>query len=103
MINNDILRRIRYTFDLKDKQISEILALVDQSIEVDLVKSWLKRDDEVGFKSLNDREFSYFLDSFILYRRGPREGTKASPQKFLSNNDIFRKIKMKTKLEKQRH
>ncbi|BBI74875.2 hypothetical protein HAALTHF_42160n [Vreelandella aquamarina] len=43
MTNNDIFRRIRYTFDLKDNTIVKIFALADVSVTQEQVTAWLKR------------------------------------------------------------
>lgn len=43
MTNNDIFRRIRYTFDLKDNTIVKIFALADVSVTQEQVTAWLKK------------------------------------------------------------
>ncbi|MEC8483513.1 MAG: DUF1456 family protein, partial [Pseudomonadota bacterium] len=56
MTNNDILRRVRYTFDFKDSTMVEIFALADVSVSAEQVKAWLKKDDMDGFEPMEDIE-----------------------------------------------
>ena len=45
MTNNDVLRRLRYVFDLADTKIVQIMALVGAEIGQEEVTRWLKKDD----------------------------------------------------------
>ena len=92
MNNNDILRRVRYGLKLKDKQVVDIFKNVEQDISRDTLLSWLKKDDEEGFVSLRDVDFSSFLNGLIIEKRGRREGELPKPEKKLNNNVIFKKL-----------
>ncbi|BBI62570.1 hypothetical protein HSBAA_38760 [Vreelandella sulfidaeris] len=46
LTNNDIFRRIRYTFDLKDSTIVDIFALAEVSVTQQQVTAWLKKDED---------------------------------------------------------
>ena len=43
MTNNDILRRIRYTFDYNDNKMVAIFAQADFAVSREKVSNWLKK------------------------------------------------------------
>ena len=51
MINNDILRSIRYMLDLGDQHVVDIARLADPAFVIgkDTVRAFLLREDEPGF------------------------------------------------------
>ncbi len=54
MTNNDILRRIRYTFDFKDSEVIDIFALADFKATEQQVTTWLRKDEDAYFRELTD-------------------------------------------------
>jgi len=94
MNNNDILRRLRYTFDFSDDQMINIFALADYETSRTEVSAWLKKDDNPEQKSLHDKYLAIFLNGFINLKRGKREGEQPKPEKTLNNNLILRKLKI---------
>ena len=81
MINNDILRSIRYMLDLSDNKVIEIIRLADPefAIEKDELRGYLLKEDEPGHVACSDRVMAYFLDGLSStgeaamnrYRRAP--------------------------------
>lgn len=94
MTNNDILRRIRYTFDFNDTKMIELFDLGDLKVTRAEVSDWLKKEDVDAYKSLNDQQLAHFLNGWINDKRGKREGVQPVAEKELNNNIIFRKIKI---------
>lgn len=94
MINNDILRRIRYTFDFSDPKMIALFALADSEVTKDQLIGWLKKEEDADFVALNDLQLATFLNGLINEKRGKREGEQPKPEKRLSNNIIFRKLKI---------
>ncbi|HEB56282.1 MAG TPA: DUF1456 family protein [Gammaproteobacteria bacterium] len=99
MTNNDILRRIRYTFDYHESKIVSIFALADYQVSQEQVSNWLKKEDDPAYQACNDSQLAVFLNGLINYRRGKKEGPPISPEKKLSNNIIFRKLKIALNLK----
>jgi uncharacterized protein YehS (DUF1456 family) len=97
--NNDILRRIRYTFDLNDKKMLAIFGLADHPVTRAQVSDWLKKEDDPAFQELTDTELTLFLDGFINAKRGRKEGAAPMPEQPLNNNVIFRKLKIALNLQ----
>lgn len=94
MNNNDILRRIRYTFDFSDAKMIELFALADLQVTRAEISNWLKKEEDPDFQGIFDIQFAAFLNGFINDRRGKREGEQPKPEKKLNNNIIFRKLKI---------
>jgi len=92
--NNDVLRRIRYTFDFNDSEMMAIFSQADLEVTREQVSSWLKADDDPAFKACSDLQLALFLNGLINERRGRREGEQPVPEKRLNNNIIFRKLKI---------
>ncbi len=95
MINNDILRRIRYALDLNDATMIEIFALSDYEISREDLLNFLKKDDADGFVSLDNRRMNLFLDGLIIYKRGKQENApEKTPDIGLDNNAILKKLRI---------
>lgn len=101
MTNNDILRRIRYAFDLEDAAMIEIFAAADHQVNRAQISNWLKKEDDAGFEQAGDRELATFLNGFINTRRGRREGAQPEAEKRLSNNMIFMKLRIALNLNSE--
>ena len=99
MTNNDILRRIRYTFDLSDSVMSVIFGMADYQASREQVVGWLKTSDDSAYQDLTDKELAIFLNGFINYKRGKKEGPQPEPEQRLNNNIILRKLKIALNLQ----
>ncbi len=94
MTNNDILRRLRYTFELSDDKMIAVFALADKEVTRAEISDWLKKDDDPDYKPIYDIDLSIFLSGFIILKRGKKDGEQPKPEKKLNNNIIFRKLKI---------
>lgn len=94
MNNNDVFRRLRYIFDLKDQEVVQLFNSVAMEVDIPQVLSWLKKEDEEGFESMYDIKLSAFLNGFIVSKRGKKDGEIPKPEKKLNNNLILRKLKI---------
>ena len=63
MINNDVLRSVRYMLDLSDTHVANLVQYADPAVvlERDAVQAYLLREDEPGFVPLDDRLLGLFL------------------------------------------
>ncbi|MBH0056039.1 DUF1456 family protein [Pseudoalteromonas sp. SWXJZ94C] len=94
MTNNDILRRIRYTFNLTDTATVNVFAAAELTVTTEQVIAWLTKEGEEAFTPISDTEFASFLNGFINTKRGKREGEQPEPEKKLNNNIIFMKLRI---------
>jgi len=92
--NNDILRRIRYSFDFSDSQMMALLSQPDTPVTREQMSDWLKKDDAPDFKPCNDMQLAIFLNNLIDEKRGKKEGAQPQLEKQLTNNLILRKLKI---------
>ena len=99
MTNNDILRRIRYIFDLSDTKMIAIFAAADHEITRAEVSDLLKRFDDPDHQECSDSLLATFLNGLINDRRGKKDGPQPAPEKVLTNNIIFRKMKIALTLD----
>ena len=94
MINNDILRRLRYSFDFNDTKMIALFAEAGVEVTREQVSDWLKQEEDPDYKACSDVLFASFLNGLINDRRGKKDGPQPEPEKRLSNNIIFRKLKI---------
>jgi len=99
MNNNDVLRRIRYIFDLNDKKMMSLSSSVNQKVTREQVSNWLKKDDDPAQVTMNDGQLAIFLNAFIDEKRDKKEGAARPPEKKLTNNLIFMKLKIALNLQ----
>lgn len=99
MTNNDVLRRIRYVFDFNDAKMMAIFALADYSATREQISQWLKKDDDTDYKACRDPEFATFLNGLINHNRGKKEGAQPQVENKLTNNIIFKKLKIALNLK----
>jgi len=99
MNNNDILRRLRYTFSLDDDAMMRIFTLAESSASRAEVCDWLKSEDDDAQKALTDEKLAIFLNGFIILKRGKKEGPQPAPELRLNNNVILRKLKIALQLD----
>jgi len=97
--NNDILRRIRFVFNLDDSKMMKLSSNKETKVSRAEISDWLKRDDDIGHKEMEDVELAVFLNSFIEEKRGKRDGPVPEPEKRLSNNAVFMKLKIALNLK----
>ena len=99
MENNNILRRIRYSFELDDSKMMEVFALGGLDASRAQVSEWLKKEDDEAFKRCSDPELAAFLNGWIIERRGKKDGPTRAPEQRLDNNQIFSKLKIALNLK----
>ncbi|WP_261392309.1 DUF1456 family protein, partial [Pseudomonas aeruginosa] len=79
MLNNDVLRSLRYLLDLPDAHLAELAAPFGEQVEADLLEAYLKKEDEDGFQACPDRYLARCLDGLIIQRRAGGAGRPAPP------------------------
>ncbi|MGE9553201.1 DUF1456 family protein [Erwinia amylovora] len=95
MTNNDVLRSVRYMLQLNDAQVVAILALADTEVTEAEVHSFLKKDEEPGFRACPDVIMGYFLNGLIFQRRGKsEEAPEPSIERKMTNNIIMKKLRV---------
>lgn len=104
MINNDVLRSIRYALDLSDAKVVEMIKLAEREIEQADVTNLLKKEDEEGFVECGDDVLASFLDGLIIQKRGKMESRpdqNKKPESRLTNNAILKKLRVAFELKEE--
>ena len=99
MTNNDILRRIRYTFDFNDSKMIALFGLADHQVTREQISDWLKKEEDPAFVKCSDTRLAIFLNGLINDKRGKKEGAQPAPEKRLTNNIVFVKLKIALNLK----
>jgi len=99
MTNNDVLRRIRYIFDLKDTKMVAIFSSANFQASREMVSAWLKKDDDPAYVNCSDKMLATFLNGFINEKRGKKDGVEMTAESKLTNNLILTKLKIALNLK----
>ena len=97
MINNDVLRSLRFALDLSDNHIVVLCELADPAFPVtnEQVNAWLRAENEPGHEPCSDAALAHVLDGLIVHLRGRDE---SQPQRAvetrLDNNAILKKLRV---------
>ena len=91
---NDCLRRLRYILDFDDSKMIAVFAEAEQKVTRSQLSVWLKKDEDPDYEECSDVMFATFLNGLINVIRGKKDGPQVKPEKRLSNNIIFRKLKI---------
>lgn len=111
MNNNDILSRLRYALDIKDKEMVEIFGLGGIETTTDGVREMLAKTssgediEELGHeygRDIDNRTLESFLNGFVTLKRGVQEDKQGNGQnQFLMssnnrnvNNILLKKLKI---------
>ena len=101
MTNNDILRRIRYIFDLTPNRMTDLYQLTSFELEKNQMNRWLKKEDDSNFIEISDKNLAIFLNGLIIEYRGKKEDSPSKVEDPLSNNMILRKLKIVLNLKSE--
>jgi uncharacterized protein YehS (DUF1456 family) len=102
MINNDVLRSIRYMLDLSDIKVVEITMLADPAFVLDKsdVQAFLRREDDPEYVVCSDAVLAHFLDGLVIHCRGRNDSLPPRPvEKRITNNLVLKKLRVAFELK----
>ena len=100
MLNNDVLRSLRYTLDINDAQMAEIIQLSGKEVEPETLDALLKKEDEEGFVACDDELMAHFLDGLVYFKRGKDDSRPAQPFELpVTNNMVLKKLRVAFELK----
>ena len=102
MINNDVLRSVRYMLDLSDGHVADLVALADPTVALERadVQAYLRKEDEPGFAPFGDALLARFLDGLVAHCRGPRDDAPPRPPETrVTNNVVLKKLRVAFELK----
>jgi uncharacterized protein YehS (DUF1456 family) len=81
-------------------KLIEIIGLTGFKVDKEDLASFLKQEDEVGYKNCGDKVLAQFLDGVVIYKRGKNESKPIQPLEIsLTNNIILKKIRVAFELK----
>lgn len=94
MLNNDVLRSIRYSLNLSDSALLEMLQSVEPQLDLATLRSYLASTEDDSFVPMDDELMVGFLDSLIVKHRGPSPQPAPATELPLTNNTILKKLRV---------
>ncbi|WP_341523041.1 DUF1456 family protein [Pseudomonas sp. G.S.17] len=102
MMNNDVLRSVRYMLDISDGKIVDIVKLAGFEISKADVIAFMKKEDEEGYLDCSDEIMAHFLDGLVIFKRG-KDDSRA-PQAIelpITNNTVLKKLRVAFELKEE--
>lgn len=100
MLNNDVLRSLRYTLDISDAQMVDIIKLSGKQVAPSDLAAILKKEDEEGFTPCDDELMAHFLDGLVFFKRGKDDSRPAQPLELpVTNNMVLKKLRVAFELK----
>lgn len=100
MIHNDVLRSVRFMLNLRDQKLVEITALAGLEVPLDIMKEYLKSEDDPDFRLCPDDVMASFLDGLIYFRRGKDPARPPMPTELpITNNTVLKKMRVAFELK----
>ncbi len=102
MISNDYLRSIRFMLDVNDSKLAEIILLSGEQVEPDLMKAFLRVEEDEGFIRCPDETVARFLDGLVILKRGKDDTRAPLPLEIpVTNNVVLKKLKVAFSLKEE--
>lgn len=102
MISNDYLRSIRFMLDVNDAKLAEIISLTGEQVEPEIMKVYLRVEEDEGFIRCPDETMAHFLDGLVILKRGKDETRAPLPLEIpVTNNVVLKKLKVAFSLKEE--
>lgn len=102
MLNNDVLRSLRYMLDVSDAQLTEIVELSGKTVSEEEITAVLKKDDEPGYQDCTDDLLAHALDGLVYFKRGKDESRPAPALELpVTNNQVLKKLRVAFELKEE--
>ncbi|MGO2305462.1 DUF1456 family protein [Providencia sp.] len=100
MLNNYVLRSVRYMLDLSDAQMVKIVELAGLTVTKEEMVKWLKKETDHDYAECNDNVMGHFLNGLIFHRRGKDENHPVPEvEERINNNIMLKKLRVAFELK----
>jgi uncharacterized protein YehS (DUF1456 family) len=100
MIQNDVLRSVRYMIDIGDAKVVELIKLGGGEATKEEVSAYLTKEEEEGFVHCPDTVLAHFLDGLVVLKRGKDDSRPAQPIELpVTNNTVLKKLRVAFELK----
>ncbi len=102
MMNNDVLRSVRYMLDISDGKIVDIVKLAGFEISKADVIAFMKKEDEEGYLDCSDEIMAHFLDGLVIFKRGKDDSRAPQAVELpITNNTVLKKLRVAFELKEE--
>jgi uncharacterized protein YehS (DUF1456 family) len=102
MVNNDVIRSVRYILNCGSQQILDIIALSGLKLNLTQVSDFMLEETAPSYLPCDDLIMAHFLDGLIYSKRGKDESRPPMPFEFpISNNLVLKKLKVAFQLKEE--
>src|SRR5690606_13260836 len=99
MINNDIIRSVRYILNVPESKLIDIFKLADLTVTPTEVSAYLKHEDEAGFIKCDGKVMTHFLNGLIYFKRGKDPSRPPLGFEIPTNNVALKKLRVAFELK----
>lgn len=100
MIQNDVLRSVRYMIDIGDAKVVELIKLAGLDVTKEEVAGYLAKEDDEGFVHCPDNVLAHFLDGLVIFKRGKDDSRPAQAVELpVTNNTVLKKLRVAFELK----
>jgi uncharacterized protein YehS (DUF1456 family) len=95
MLNNDILRSLRYALKTNNQGLVRLIALGETDVNEAQIAPWLRKEEEEGYERCPDIVLSALLNGLIYDKRGRDEDAPPlALERRLNNNIVLKKLRI---------
>lgn len=99
MINNDVLRSIRFMLNISEFKLVDIVKLGGGEVSQAQMNAFIKKEDEPGFEECPNNVMSRFLNGLIYLKRGKDETRPPLSPELPTNNVVLKKLRVAFELK----
>lgn len=100
MLNNDVLRSLRFLLRASDAQMAEIAELGGLKIPAFELSLLARKEEEEGFRLCPDLVLAHVLNGMVVWKRGKDESRPAPPLDLpISNSAVLKKVRVAFSLQ----
>jgi uncharacterized protein YehS (DUF1456 family) len=99
MINNDIIRALRYILNVSEFKLVEIAQLGGGEVTQAEINTFMKQEEEPGFELCPHNLMARFLNGLIIYKRGKDDSRPPMAPDLPTNNVVLKKLRVAFELK----
>ena len=103
MMNNDVLRSVRYMLSINNAKMVEIIKLDDFEVAVSAMDAYVIKEGEPGYEKCPDEVMAHFLNGPVFFKRGKDDKFPAPAVELPITNNGAEKAARGVRAERHRH
>jgi uncharacterized protein YehS (DUF1456 family) len=99
MLNNDVLRSIRYILNVSEFTLADIVKYGGGDVTQAEINTYIKKEDEPGFVKCPQNILAHFLNGLIYQKRGKDPTRPPLVADLPTNNNVLKKLRVAFELK----